>query len=106
MAYAQAGNDRNMYLFLQFYDAAGNYIDSSVTGWGGTKSAYTFGGLVPSTDVWVRVGESFGPGYSSKPIPSNTTQCEIGVWFQYSGNGGVNTVLQAVQDLRLERISV
>lgn len=106
MAYAQSGNDRNMYLFLQFYDANGNYISSSVTGWGGTKSAYTFGGLLPSNNVWVKVGEPFGPGYPSRPIPPNTTQCEIGVWFQYSGNGGVNMVLQAVQNLRLELISV
>ncbi len=103
MLYTQNLNDRNMYLFLQFYDASGNYIGSNVTGWGGTKSAYTYGGILPSTDNWMRVGQTFGPG-TPRPIPANTTQCEIGVWFQYSGNGGVNTVIQAAQDLRLELV--
>ena len=103
MLYTQTGNDRNMYLFLQFYDAAGNYVGTSSTGWGGTKSAYTYGGILPATEQWMRVGQNFGPG-TTRPIPSNVTQCEIGVWFQYSGNGGVNTVVQAAQDLRLELI--
>lgn len=103
LLYTEPNNDRNMYLFLQFYKGDGTYVDSSITGWGGTKSAYTFGGLLPSAQQWLRVGQTFGAG-TDRPIPAGVVECEIGVWFQYTGNGGVNYVLQAAQDLRLDKI--
>lgn len=100
MLSAAAGNNRNIYLYVQFYDGAGNYIGSGATGWGGTKSGYTFGGVVSGD--WSRQGGNFGPG-TGRPLPANVKQCEIGVWFQYSGNGN-SQVEQACQDLRLEEV--
>jgi hypothetical protein len=95
--YAAAGNDRNCYIFIEFYDASGTYIAS--TGWGGSKSGYTYGGL-PVTGSWTRYGGNFGSGISARLIPATAKQCRIGVWFQHST--GTSAVEVAAQDLRLD----
>lgn len=97
MAYAEVGNNRNMYLWIDFYDSAGNVIGG--TGWGGARSGYVYGGQ-PAPSDWRRVGAQFGPG-TGRAIPANVKQCRIGVWFQYSGSGS-SQVPQAWQDVRLE----
>lgn len=96
--YRATGSDRNIYLFLQFYDGAGTYLGNA--GWGGSKSGYTFGGLPTPTGEWVRCGNSFGAG-TARTIPATARFCEIGVWFNYSGNGAT-TAEQRCQDLRLD----
>ena len=101
--YAQGGNARNMYLLVQFYDYNDNYVGSTQTGWGGTMSGYTFGGLTP-VDTWTRQGGQFGTG-TGRPIPDSVRYVQIGVWFQYSGHPeGTPIVQQACQDLRLEEL--
>ena len=98
--YASAGNARNMYIYVEFYDQNGAYIGSGVTGWGGSKSGYTYGGQ-PPTGVWTRQGGQFGPG-TGREIPANTRSVKIGIWFNYSSGSGL--VFQACQDLRLEEV--
>lgn len=97
MFYAQVGNSRHMYLFVNFYDLNGNNITG--TTWGGSMSGYTFGGL-PLEGDWRRVGAQFGPS-TVREIPANAKTMSIGVWFQYSGSGS-GFFQQAAQDIRLE----
>jgi len=99
--YAAAGNNRNMYISLQFYDNQDQYVSSTITGWGGTLSGYTYGGT-PPTGVWTRLGAKFGTG-TDKPIPANVRYAIVAIWFQYSGTGD-SQVDQACQDLRLEEL--
>lgn len=101
MVYATTANNRNMYLFVEFYDSSNNYVGGSATGWGGTKSGYTYG-AAPNLGNWQRVGGQFGRN-TGRPIPGNVKQVRIGVWFQYSGAGS-SQVQQACQDLRLEEV--
>jgi hypothetical protein len=98
--YASAGNARNIYLYVEFYDQNGAYIGNGVTGWGGSKSGYTYGAQ-PPTGVWTRQGGQFGPG-TGREIPVNTRSVKIGVWFNYSVGSGL--VFQGCQDLRLEEV--
>lgn len=99
MIYAPNTNNRNMYLFVEFYDGAGSYVSSAVTGWGGSKSGYVYGNA-PSSGDWERVGGQFGAG-TPRAIPQSVKTARIGVWFQYSG-GGSSSVVQGCQDLRIE----
>jgi len=99
--YAGVGNDRNMYVFVQFYDTNGDYISSAYTSWGGTMSGYVYGGQPPA-NAWTRCGAQFGAG-TDRLIPTLARTCQIGVWFQYSGSGS-SSVGQAAQDLRLEEV--
>ena len=96
--YRDESSDRNIYLFVQFYNGAGTYLGS--TTWGGSKSGYTFGGVPNPAGIYVRCGNNFGLG-TARPIPSTARYCEIGVWFNYSGNG-TTTAQQRCQDLRLD----
>jgi len=98
---AETGSYRNMYIFVQFYDESGNYVDSTTTGWGGSKSGYTFGGIPSPLNTFVLCGGQFGVG-TGREIPSSVRSCEIGIWFQYSGNSGSGTYAQYAQELRLE----
>jgi hypothetical protein len=98
MLYASSGNNRNMYLYVNFYDAAGAQITG--TGWGGSMSGYVYGGTPPA-DTWTRQGAQFGAG-TGRNIPANTRSVEIGVWFQYSD--GTSSVSQGAQDIRLEQV--
>jgi predicted phage tail protein len=98
--YAATGNDRNMYIFVDMYDDAGAHVPNA--GWGGTMTGYVFGGT-QSTGTFIRQGNSFGSG-TSRTIPSNAKTIKVGVWFQYGGSG-TSSVLQACQDLRLERVN-
>jgi len=101
--WAGTGNARNMYLFVQFYDNNDVYVGNDVTGWGGTMSGYTFGGLTPE-NVWTRQGGQFGTG-TGRPIPDNVRYVKIGVWFHYSGHPEATPFAdQACQDLRLEEL--
>lgn len=100
--YAAYGNDREFYVFVQFYDGNMNYVGHNVTGWGGSMSGYTYGGL-PPTDRWSMCGGDFGVG-TGRPIPSTVRFCVIGVWHQYSGSGG-SSVQQASQDIRLRDVT-
>jgi len=101
LLYRRSDSDKNMYLFLEFYDYAYNYVGSASTGWGGSKSGYTYGGVPPTAGVFQRLGEAFGPN-TGLPIPSNVRYCKIGGWFNYSGNG-TTVAPQAIQDLRLDQ---
>jgi hypothetical protein len=96
--YAAAGNTRNMYVFVNFFDQGGTWL---AAGWGGTMSGYTFGGL-PTTGAWYRQGGQFGAGVSGRAIPANARKCNIGVWFRY--DNGSSEVEQGAQDIRLERV--
>ncbi|QBC44469.1 TipJ family phage tail tip protein [Iodobacter fluviatilis] len=95
---AEAGSDRNMYVYIIFYDAAG--VEIAPNGWGGALSGYTHGGLV-SGGRFTRYGAQFGLD-TSRPIPSNARLCRIGVWGQYSG-GGSTANPQYCCAVRLER---
>ena len=100
--FAAANNNRNIYIYVEFFTAAGTYLGHSVTGWGGSKSGYVYGGQ-PSTSVFTRQGGRFGVGVNGRSIPSNAVQCRIGVWFQYA-EFGYSQVEQAAQDLRLDEV--
>lgn len=95
--YAATGNNRYMWVLVEFYDATGAHVS---TGWGGTYSGYTFGNLPTPTGQFNRCGGRFGATNSSRLIPSNVRSGRIGVFMQYSGSGS-GTVEQAFQDLRL-----
>jgi hypothetical protein len=97
--YAATGNNRNIYVYVDFYDAAGAWVGTS---WGGTKSGYTYGGQ-PSTGQFTKCGGDFGAN-TGQPIPANVKTAKIGVWFQYSG-GGTSGVEQAAQDIRLTEVT-
>lgn len=102
--YAATGNDRNMYIFVEMYDSTGTQIPSSAVTpvWGGSLSGYVFGDL-PAIGQFTRYGGQFGAG-TVRPIASNTRTIKIGVWFQYA-SAGSSSVLQAAQDIRLERVN-
>jgi hypothetical protein len=91
---ATSANNRNIYLFVDFYDYQGTWLSTS---WGGSQSGYTFGGLPATT--WTRYGDYFGAN-TSKPIPSDARTMVIGVWFQYAS--GTSAVGQGAMDIRLE----
>ncbi|KGH29335.1 hypothetical protein P606_02150 [Comamonas thiooxydans] len=96
--YTDFGNNRDMYIFVQFYDQTGAAIPHN--GWGGAQSGYVFGGVPPAD--WSRQGGQFGAGVAGRPIPANARSAKIGVWFQYTGPGGTSSVAQAAADIRLE----
>ncbi|MDH1255636.1 host specificity factor TipJ family phage tail protein [Comamonas thiooxydans] len=96
--YTDFGNNRDMYIFVQFYDQTGAAIPHN--GWGGYLSGYVFGGVPPAD--WSRQGGQFGAGVAGRPIPANARSAKIGVWFQYTGPGGTSSVAQAAADIRLE----
>lgn len=96
--YTDFGNNRDMYIFVQFYDQTGAAIPHN--GWGGALSGYVFGGVPPAD--WSRQGGQFGAGVAGRPIPANARSAKIGVWFQYTGPGGTSSVSQAAADIRLE----
>ena len=100
MLYADAGNNRNIYIYVNFYDVNGARLSMSPS-WGGTMSGYTYGGLPPAA-AWTRQGGNFGAG-TSRGIPVGTVAAEVGVWFQYSVGSG--SVAQAAQDVRIEDIT-
>jgi len=100
--FVAAGNDRSMYVFVEFYDNAGNYIGSAATGWGGTLSGYVYGGKPPS-GKFTLCGGDFG-ARTSRPIPANVASAYIGVWHRYSGDG-VTSVEHASQEIRLVDIT-
>lgn len=97
MLFAASGNNRNMYLFVNFFDLNGSLITG--TTWGGALSGYAFGGL-PVVGDWRRVGAQFGPS-TVREIPGNAKTMSIGVWFQYNESGS-SSVQQAAQDIRIE----
>ncbi len=104
--YANSGNDRSIYVLVNFYDSAGAAISSGAVSpnWGGTYSGYTYGGS-PPVGVFTRCGGKFGAGVSAtRPIPANAKTCRIGVIMQYSGAGSSN-VEQAAQDIRLTDVT-
>lgn len=96
--YADTGNNRNIWLFVDMYDASDAHITGATTGWGGTLSGYVYGGVTPP-GVFTRQGAQFGAG-TTRPIPANVATVKVGVWFQYSSFGS-SSVAQACQDLRL-----
>lgn len=96
--YRDASSDRNVYIFVQFYNGAGTYLGG--TTWGGSKSGYVFSGVPSPDNLYVRCGNSFGLG-TPRPIPSTARYCEIGVWFNVGGTG-TTTSMQRCQDLRLD----
>lgn len=100
--FAAANNNRNIYIYVEFFTGSGSYLGHSITGWGGAKSGYVYGGT-PTTSQFTRQGGRFGYGVSGRTIPSNAVQCRIGVWFQYAGFGS-SQVEQAAQDLRLDEV--
>lgn len=102
MLYAEAGNDRNFYLYINFYDANGGQLHGT-GGAQGTMSLYPWSGL-PPTSAWTRLGGNFGAG-TGITIPDGVASAEIGVWFQYSVEGS-SQVLQAAQDIRIEDVTV
>ncbi len=97
--YAGGSNNRNMYIYVNFYDGAGSFLSTS---WGGGMSGYVYGSP-PPVNVWSRQGDQFGLG-TARPIPAAARTMKIGVWFQYSG-GGSSSDGQAAQDIRVERVS-
>lgn len=97
MLYAASGNNRDFYLYVDFYNGAGTLLAS--TSWGGTKGGYVYGGQ-PTVGDWRRCGGQFGAG-TSKLIPTTAKLMKIGVWLQYSGTG-TSAVQQAANDIRLE----
>ncbi len=101
LLYALSANNRNMYIFLQFYDINGAYVSSTVTGWGGNMSGYVYGGQPTANSTFNRYGGQFGAG-TPRPIPSSVATCKIGIWFQY--DQGSSAVEQAAQDFRLETV--
>lgn len=96
--FVSGANNRKMFVWIDFYDASGNWIS---TAWGGSRSGYLYAGL-PTVNIWSRYGGQFGAD-TVRAIPAAARTCYIGVWFQYSleGSGGVQ---QAAQDIRLERV--
>jgi hypothetical protein len=100
--YVAGGNDRNMYIFVDMYDGAGNRIPGGDISppWGGTLAGYVYG-YTPPEGVFTRCGGQIGPG-TGRVIPAHCRSVKIGVWFQYNGFGS-SSVLQAAQDIRIER---
>lgn len=94
--WADTGNDRNMYIFIDMYDVNDVRV---ATNWGGSLSGYVFGEL-PTIGQFTKYGAQIGAN-TSKTIPSNVKYCRIGVWFRYSGNGTNTNIRQAAQNLRL-----
>lgn len=99
--FAAAGNDRNMYLIVRMFRANGSELGGGETGWGGTFSGYTYGGL-PTPGQFSIYGADFGAG-TPRPIPSDVTSVRIGVWFQYAS--GTSAVQQAAQFVRLTDVT-
>lgn len=98
--YAATGNNRSMYILVQFFNQAGSalpHTDSSPD-WGGTYSGYVFGG-VTTAGQFTRQGGYFGPG-TGRNIPAAARTARIGIIMQYSGAGS-SSVEQGFQDLRL-----
>lgn len=94
--YADSGNNRNMYVFVNFFDYAGTWLATSPS-WGGAMSGYTYGSIPPANQ-WTRQGGNFGAN-TGLPIPAAARTAQIGVWFQYSGNGN-SAVRNAAMDIR------
>jgi hypothetical protein len=97
--YAGAGNNRSMFIYIDFFDKDGVVITG--TGWGGSRSGYVYGGA-PPTNTFSRQGGQFGFKVAGRAIPFNARTARIGVWFQYTGDGA-GSYTQSAQDLRLER---
>jgi hypothetical protein len=97
--FAQVGNNRNMYLFVRLFTAAGAELFGADTGWGGTLAGYVYGST-PPVGQWTEQGGQFGAG-TARPIPASAAFIAVGVWFQYGG-GGSSSVEQGCQNLRLE----
>lgn len=97
MLFAATGNNRNIYLYVDFYNSSGVLLAS--TAWGGAKGGYVYGGQ-PTVGDWRRCGGQFGAG-TGKEIPTTAKMMKIGVWLQYSGAGS-SAVQQAANDIRLE----
>lgn len=93
--YAAAGNNRRVYIFIQFYDAYGAWLTTS---WGATYSGYAYGGF-PAIGKWTRYGDQIGAG-ASKKIPTAARTAQIGVLFQDAE--GTSSVMQGAGDIRLE----
>jgi hypothetical protein len=100
MLFAATGNNRTMYILVQFFNAAGSALPhtDSTPDWGGTYSGYVYGNT-PPTGVFSRQGGFFGPN-TGRNIPAAARTARIGVIMQYSGAGS-SSVEQAFQDLRL-----
>lgn len=99
--YAAPGNNRNMYVFVDFFDGSGAYLATNPQ-WGGNHSGYTFAGT-PPVGLFTRQGAQFGAG-TSRAIPAAAKTAKIGVWFQHSGSGD-SSVEQAAQDIRLDDVT-
>ncbi|MDP4299936.1 phage tail protein [Leptothrix discophora] len=95
--FAGTGNNRNMYIVANFFNAAGTQL-ATTPNWGGTFSGYIYGAQ-PTIGVWTEVGGKFGDSVAARPIPATAAFVEVGVWFQYSG-AGTSAVQQACQNLR------
>lgn len=82
---------RPLVLIIYFHDVNGNYISES----------YPYN-AIPTQGAWNKVGVSIGAG-TSFPIPTNATQCKIGIAFNSSAYGS-GSVAQYAQDFRLEEL--
>ena len=96
--YSDPGNGRSAYLALIFYDSNGNFVASN--GWGGDWSGYPWAGT-PASGQFAQVSGSFGAG-TANAIPSNVTQCRVGVILNY-GAGGSN-LRMAAQGVMLQLV--
>lgn len=97
--YKDGANDRNTYIYVNFYDNTGAFLGNA--GWGGTMSGYVFGAV--TITGWARQGGQFGAG-TGRAIPAAARTCTVGVWFNYSGGGSTTSAAQAAQDIRLEAV--
>lgn len=100
---ADPGNNRNMYILIRMFRLNGTEIGGGQTGWGGTYAGYTYGGVPTSDGAVRRYGNDFGLG-TIRTIPSDAAYCQIGIWFQYGGQGS-SQIPQYFQELRLEDVT-
>ena len=82
---------RKTVLIVYFYDVNGSYITES----------YPYL-AIPTQGSWNKIGVTIGAG-TSISIPTNATQCKIGIAFNSSGSGS-GSVAQYAQDFRLEEL--
>jgi Putative phage tail protein len=94
--YAESGNDKYVYLFVDFFDKSGSHVS---TAWGGSWSGYPYSGIAATG--WNGVFGIFGNGVSGKATPSNVVQCRVGMMLNF---GGSSHTKMGIQSLRLEEV--